>query len=342
MRRKGDLNVLIIGSDRIASYKIGLEQPLRFLEKSGICSFEIRPDHEVDKSKLAEADIIMFFRTVQPETYKLFEMAREMGKKTVYVIDDHFLAINPGSDMGRYYHESSRRKTYVKFLKNAQIVKVASAFFARHLDTHFKPNKIVYFPGSVDFSIISRVKKNKKPDDKIVIGYEGGRKPVAFEPVIHALDRIMQKYGDNIRMEFYGYAPEELKDSPQVYAEPHDENYKKFLKRLYRTNWDIGLAPLERTLLHDCKSNNKFREYSACRIPGIYASSPAYEEWVKHKENGLIISGGTEEWYEAIVQMIEHPELRQKIADQAEQDSLRNFSVDACADKWKTQILLAE
>lgn len=342
-RRRGDINVLIIGSEKIASYKIGIEQPLRYLEKQGVCQFNIRSDEEVDKSRLAEADIVIFFRTVQPEAYKYLEMAREMGKKTVYVIDDHFIAMSPAADMGRYYHDSSRRKTYVKFLKNVQTVKVASRFFANHLDTHFKPNKIVYFPGSVDFSIISGLKKNKKTDDKIVLGYEGGKKPVAFEPVIKALGEVLEKYGDKVRLEFCGYAPEELLGRPQVSTEAYDENYKNFLKRLYRMNWDIGLAPLERTLLHDCKSNNKFREYSACRIPGIYTSSPAYEEWIQENNNGLIVSEGTsEEWYKAIVQLIEQPELRQRITDHAEQVSRENFSIEACADRWRTQILMTE
>ncbi|MFC7678030.1 glycosyltransferase [Paenibacillus sp. GCM10028914] len=340
MGRRGDINVFIIGSEKIASYKIGIQQPLRYLEKNGVCRFDIKSDEEVDKSRLAEADIVIFFRTVQPEAYKYLEMAREMGKKTVYVIDDHFIAMSPASDIGRYYHDSTRRKTYVKFLKNAQTVKVASRFFANHLDTHFKPNKLVYFPGSVDFSIISGLRKNRKNEGKVVLGYEGGRKPVAFEPVIEALGEVLGKYGDQVRVEFCGYAPEELKDRAQVHTEPYDENYKNFLKRLYRSNWDIGLAPLERTLLHDCKSNNKFREYSACGIPGIYTSSPAYEEWVQNNHNGLIVSGTSEEWYKAIVQMIEQPELRQSIKDRAEQTAWEHFSVEACAERWRTQILM--
>ncbi|ACX63749.1 glycosyltransferase [Paenibacillus sp. Y412MC10] len=340
--KRGDINVLIVGSEKIASYKIGIEQPLRHLEKMGVCDFDVRSDDEMDRSRLAEADIVLFFRTVQPEAYKYLEMAREMGKRTVYVIDDHFIAMSPGSDMGRYYHDSSRRKTYVKFLKNAQTVKVASSFFAKHLETHFSPQKIVYFPGSVDFSVISGLKKNRKEEGKVVIGYEGGKKQVAFEPVIGALHKIIGKYGDKLRIEFCGYVPEELREKPQVFTESYDENYKNFLKRLYRSNWDIGLAPLERTLLHDCKSNNKFREYSACRIPGIYSSSPAYEEWVAGKENGLIVSGESDDWYEAMVQLIEQPELRQSIAEHAEQVAWANFSVEACAERWRSQILMSE
>jgi glycosyltransferase involved in cell wall biosynthesis len=342
MGRRGDVNVLIIGSDKIASYKIGIEQPFRHLEEVGVCRFSVRSDNDVHSSRLAAADIVIFFRTVDPAAYKCLELAREMGKKTVYVIDDHFMAMSPTTDMGRYYHESSKRKTYVKFLKNAHIVKVASEFFAQHLEKHFNPNKVVCFPGSVDFSTFSGLEKDKRNEDKIVIGYEGGKKQGAFDPVIKALRGIIRDYGDKIRIEFFGYAPEGLEGKPQVSVDQHDSDYKNFLKRLYRSKWDIGLAPLENTLLHDCKTNNKFREYAACRIPAIYSSAPAYENWVKNKENGMLVSGTRDDWYEAMVELIEQPELRQRIRDNAERTAKDNFSVETCADRWRTQILMSE
>ena len=85
-----------------------------------------------------------------------------MGKKTVYVIDDHFLAMSPTTEIGSYYYEKSKRSTYNKFLRNADIVKVASPFFAKHLETHFEPRRIVCFPGSVDFSSLVGLKKDRK------------------------------------------------------------------------------------------------------------------------------------------------------------------------------------
>ncbi|GGF98679.1 glycosyltransferase family protein [Paenibacillus abyssi] len=340
MGKRGEIHALIIGSDKIASYKIGIEQPFRHLEKAGICSYDVKSEDDVSVSKVASADIVIFFRTVKKEAYKWLDIAHDMGKRTVYVIDDHFIAMSPGSDIGSYYHEASRKSTYVNFLKNAQMVKVASKFFGKHIEMHFKPRKVVYFPGSVDFSIIDRVEKRKRHHDKIVIGYEGGRKQLAFEPVVKALRKVLRVYGDKIRIEFFGYAPEELEGKQQVHVRHHDSDYKSFLKRLYRSKWDIGLAPLEQTLLHDCKTNNKFREYASCRIPGIYSASPAYTDWVKHKENGLLVSRTKDDWYESMAELIENPELREKIMDKAEREARENFSVAACADRWRTQILM--
>jgi len=341
MGRRGDSHALIIGSDRIASYTIGIEQPFRHLSKHGICSYEVTSDEDVRVSAMAAADIIIFFRSVKKEAYRFLQIAREMGKKTVYVIDDHFLAMSPSTDIGSYYHESSKKSTYIQFLKSADIVKVASNFFANHLETHFGPRKIVCFPGSVNFSALEGLKKNKRDDDKVVIGYEGGRKSIAFEPVIKALRGIIRTYGDLVRIEFLGYVPEEIAGKPQVAFKQHNSDYQSFLKSLYRSNWDIGLAPLEQTLLHDCKTNNKFREYGACQIPGVYTSSPAYSDWVTNRDNGMLVEHTRDGWYEALAELIEHPTLRERIKDNAEKEARERFSVEACADNWHKQILLS-
>ncbi len=340
MGRRGDIHALIIGSDKIASYKIGIEQPFDYLTKQRICSYDVVSDEDIQVSALAAADIIIFFRSVKKEAYKSLEIAREMGKRTVYVIDDHFLAMSPATEIGAYYHESSKKSTYIQFLKNADIVKVASSFFAKHLETHFTPRNLVCFPGSVDFAALKGVEKDKKQNDKIVIGYEGGRKSVAFEPVIKALRGIIRKYGDQVRVEFFGYVPVEIEGKPQVSFRKHNSDYLKFLKTLYCSNWDIGLAPLEQTLLHDCKTNNKFREYGACGIPGIYTSSPAYSDWITDHADGLLVAQTRDGWYAALEELIEHPELRENIKKRAERKARESFSIEACADHWRKQILL--
>lgn len=338
---RAEMQVLIIGSERIVSYKIGIEQPFRQLKQSGICNFKVLSDEETSKGDLAAADVILFFRTVQPAAFKLLELANGMGKKTVYVIDDHFMAMAPGSDMGRYYHEPARREAYVKFLKHAAIVKVASDFFASHLQTHFQPRQIVSFPGSVDFALLDSFDRPGKRDDRVIIGYEGGKKETAFGPVIQALRGIVRKYGDGVKIEFFGYIPEGLEGMHQVTFAHHDGNYQNFLKRLYRSNWDIGLAPLEQTLLHDCKTNNKYREYAACGIAGIYSDTPPYNSWITHKSNGMLAGVDRDDWYEVLCELIEQPELRVQISEAAQTQARERFSIDACAESWRALILQA-
>ena len=87
------------------------------------------------------------------------------------------------------------------------------------------------------------------------------------------------------------------------------------------------------------KTNNKLREYSACRIAGIYSNSPVYEPWVTHGETGYLVPHTEDGWYEGIVAMIENPVMRRQIKERAEGEARQNFSLTTCIDKWNTFIL---
>ena len=65
-------------------------------------------------------------------------------------------------------------------------------------------------------------------------------------------------------------------------------------------------------------------------------------DWVTNKETGMLVSQNSDDWYMAMVEMIEHPELRRKIAENAERVSRENFSIESCADYWHKQILMSE
>lgn len=340
MAQTADFKLLIIGSSQIVSYAIGLEQPLRYLEKQGICSYQTISEETAPGSLLPEADIVIFFRTVHPASLAILNKAQQMGKRTVYAVDDHFLAMSPATEIGKYYHEPQRMQTYATFLRQADIVKVASPYFAAHLQTHFAPRRIVYFPGSVDFQMLDKLKKPApKANQPVKIGYEGGQKALAFAPAVQALKRIFAHYGDKVCGEFYGYIPPDLLASPQVQYHAKFIPYQSFLKRLYVSGIDIGLAPLDQSLLHACKTNNKFREYSACGIAGVYAEAPAYKDWARHRDTGMLAGVDPNDWYEAIAELVESPSLREQIARRAHIVARKHFSIDHCAKQWLQQIL---
>lgn len=334
----GKKHVLVIGPDGIPSFTIGILQPLSYLKSRGVCRFSVKSDHEVSADMLAAADFVVFFRSTRAEAYRHLETANSLGKRTIYVIDDHFLAMPVTTETGRAMQDTEVRRVCVKFLKNASVVKVASEFFARHLKVHFEPKSVVCFPGSVDFSILERVER-RKSDGPVVIGYAGGRKEAAFAPVIRALQKVKDTFGDGVRFEFYGFEPPGASRLPGVKHHKYIADYRKFLRELYRAGWDIGLAPLESALYHDCKTNNKYREYAACRIPGVYSDSPAYRDWVKPEQTGLLVDNTVDGWYEGIARLVEDAALRRRIREQAEREAREQFSVETCAKRWQELLL---
>ena len=54
---------------------------------------------------------------------------------------------------------------------------------------------------------------------------------------------------------------------PNVGFVPYNDDYPAFLRALSRVDWSFGIAPLADLPSRHGKSDNKYREYGACRIP---------------------------------------------------------------------------
>jgi hypothetical protein len=94
-------------------------------------------------------------------------------------------------------------------------------------------------------------------------------------------------------------------------------DYDRFLRRFSQAQFDIGLAPMKDDLFHRSKTNNKFREYGACGIAGVYSDVEVYSGCVQNETTGLLVANDSEAWYRAIAHLIEDPELRQRLKDQS-------------------------
>lgn len=340
LQRQPPMDALVITAGIIPSLEIGVSQPFSSLKTSENFQFEIKLEHEVSKEMIAAAKTIVFVRNVEPGAYALFEWAKLLGKRTVYVIDDNFLEIQPTTPVGQYYADPARQETFIKFLRNAQIVKVDAQDLGVYIKERFNQN-VVYFPASVDFDWLDRQEKRQQTNEQVVIGYEGGEKEQDFAPVIPALNKILAYYGGFVRLEFFGYVPASLAEHPSVNYEEGGMEYRDFIIKLNQSNWDIGLAPLDDNVFNKGKTNNKFREYGACRIPGIYSKSPVYTSWVTHGETGFLVPHTTDGWFEGIKEMIERPELRQQIKENAEIAARQHFSLHKCVENWKNYVFMA-
>ena len=99
------------------------------------------------------------------------------------------------------------------------------------------------------------------------------------------------------------------------------------MKKIYRQGYDIGLAPLKNDIFHNSKTNNKFREYGACGIAGIYSNSDVYANCVENGVTGILVSNEEGEWYKAIFQMIDDVKLRRAIQRQARITIEKDYSL---------------
>jgi glycosyltransferase involved in cell wall biosynthesis len=152
--------------------------------------------------------------------------------------------------------------------------------------------------------------------------------------IARALERVVERYGERVRIVFMGDPPPgELAGMPSVTHLPYVSNYECHAERLRGLGLDVALAPLVDTPFNHAKSNIKWLEYSACGIAGIYSDLPPYDS-IRHGETGLKVANTEEAWYAAIATLIEHPELRERIAKNAQMEVVQHHSAKACKETF--------
>jgi len=114
----------------------------------------------------------------------------------------------------------------------------------------------------------------------------------------------------------------------------HTNSYTDFIRFQASRNWAIGLAPLCDNSANRAKTNNKYREYGACRIAGIYSDMPPYQGCVEDGLTGLLAGPSSEAWLSAILRLALQPDERYRIAGQAESDVREKYCVTAIASAW--------
>lgn len=104
------------------------------------------------------------------------------------------------------------------------------------------------------------------------------------------------------------------------------ESFGQRIKRVDFVDWrrlpellasiDMNLMPLEKTLFHECKSENKWMEAAFVKVPTI---ASANREMSAHTSNGIdiILCHHREEWREKLAELIEDEKLRIEIAENA-------------------------
>ena len=181
----------------------------------------------------------------------------------------------------------------------------------------FNQNVVKLF-GPIDLEQVNWPKKNRS-DGKVRIVFATSRvlEDNLASIFLPTIGRILKKYDKQIEVHFLGMHPKGMAASPNVYVKRYTGNYDRFLQNFSKAGYDIGLAPLQDDLFHRSKTNNKFREYGACGIAGIYSNVDVYSSCVVNEKTGLLVSNSADSWFEAVARLIENPELREKIGKQS-------------------------
>lgn len=281
----------------------------------------------------------IFVRAGSP-TYQSFPLyLNQVGIEYIYFIDDNFWEIQGNSLLANHYRNAMLHLTMERFIRGAKTVITSSNYLKKYIEDKFNIENVVFCQAPVDIGYIDSISKNNnfQSNDSVRIGYAGVPKTNDFKMVWAALKKIRANY-DNIEIEFFGDGYDEYLNEERVTVIRGLSDLKSYYLNQLARNWDIGLAPLLDNNFTKSKTENKFREYGAMKIAGIYSNIKIYNSHIADGENGILANQDADSWYLAIERLVNDKSLRETIATNAFTYAQKNFHFSVVAPQWSNAI----
>lgn len=329
-----DLNIAVFSFEDpfTACSHLRLVAPFQGLKKHRLtwCARLEGSELRIKANAIQDADVIVIQRGFPAvHTKPLLDAVFESGHPVVYEMDDLLIDVphtNP------FFEVLERQKPFLlDTLKRASAVTVATEPLKQKLlpynsNIHVLPNLVS-----------SQENKPKEPSatGPVVIGYAGTATHQADIGIVEAaLIRIINTYGDRVRLVSFGCAAPELSRLSNHQMVAFEPRYNAYLQKLRSLRFDIALAPLEKNTFNQCKSNIKWLEYAAAGIAGVYSNILPYNQCIQNEGTGMLVDDNAESWFKAISSLMGDPEKRSRISARAYQQVLSDYCLQAKATLW--------
>jgi O-antigen biosynthesis protein len=347
--------VLIIAELSISQCRrYRVEQKSAALERLGVASQVVSwNDPLTCLNAMQISSMVIFYRTpATADVVHLHEEAKRLGLTTFFDIDDLVFdleeyALNKNvQSLSKSERESllAGGALYRDMLSLTDHAIASTKVIALYMQKYSK-GQIFLVENALDTSMLilaqEPASRSAQNSDSIAIGYGSGTSThdADFAVATPALLHILEYY-PHVHLTIYGSLTldarfERFNSRVLRVAFLNAEDYYRSLARL-----DINLAPLESSIFNDAKSNIKFIEASIFGIPSVCTPAAEFRSIIQHGHNGMLASH-QEEWQTALSTLIDSPQLRQRIGEQARQTVLERYSPETLAHQQIQPLLTA-
>jgi hypothetical protein len=305
-------------------------------------------------------DVLVFSRTYPTNPLELLRLAKGMGKRIIFEVDDDFWTIN--SDNPALIIGTAQKDTYEAMITEADAITTTTEHLAKKLK---KLNKNVFIcPNAINYHLgsdSSQFKPRNGNNEKLVIGYTGASSHFSdLNLVIDVILELQKKYdftfilqglvGSPLDAEMFmnklaydmNIAPEQnhiLKGQLEFfdkYKQINDAIHIPFYPpQMYpgvlRTcNFDIGIAPLADNEFNRNKSCIKFYEYGATGTACLASDVSPYKD-----EVGYTAKNNNKDWYNKLEKLIVDKDFRDKLAEKQNKWVKENRDLKFIGLKWE-------
>lgn len=287
---------------------------------------------EIRLEKLASHRLV-FSRVCAPEFVWLPRWLGDHGARYAYFLDDNLWAYRAESDVGAYYARPDVRDALDHFLRHAACILVNTVPLADVVRQRHPHALIRVVPPPME--IVDRRADSGPAIRPLRVGYAGTERGAAFGPVVDAMRRAAAARPGHFAFEFIGHVPDALRGDAGVSFFPGVADYRAFLEFKASRGWDVGLAPLDDNEFTRAKTNNKYREYGALGIAGIYSDVKPYRDCVTHGVDGLLVANESSAWFRALLQLAADRDACAAMGRHAKEGVWRRHRIDVVAPAWR-------
>ena len=319
-------NILVEGYCHIPSYDLTVKDLERFQKVLPI-NVRSKLSRNINSSDILWADIVFCVRPNNPLSCYIAVKARAAGREVIVSLDDDLLEYKSS---GFTWVDTIGKKSLVRALKLSSTMITTSRYLADKYKKKFGIGIILSDTVVENNEIRKPIPSEKKL--KIVYAAASSHR-VFFEKLISPiLNDLYIKYNDKVSLTLIGpqIDTSSLMMKVNFIASMPMDAYQEFMSSHH---FDIGLAPLLDEEFCRSKYFNKYLEYTKNNIFGIYSNVLPYKNVIKDEVNGLLVEGSPEKWLEYLSRAIDNPEFRSECVKNAQNDVLKNFSLEGVANR---------
>lgn len=326
-------HILVECPEMIPSVRLGVLEPLSYLKKRGQCEVRFSRTVDVSKELLEWCDTLICVRGFEFANVKLAEIAKKSGRSLIYFLDDDLADIPPDIPSASFVRHANGAEHIQKILNLADALWVVNG----RLGEKYRKwcDRVAVSRVPVKAAVASSPKTEHGPL-KVLYAGSTDHSQMIREQVTPAVVRLLDKYPGRFDFTFVGADPGLRQNGIHYYG--YFENYNSYKQMVRGGGFDVGLAPIQKADFYGCKYYNKFIEYAAEGIVGIYADAAPYTDIVRNHVNGLLSRPDADGWYQALLYADEHRNELLLLAENAAAELNTDFSSERVGSELETQL----
>jgi glycosyltransferase involved in cell wall biosynthesis len=284
--------------------------------------------------QLRKADYVFIFRECSPIGPPVFEwiIAKVLKKKIIYDFDDAIWLTDKINE-GKIEKIMRWRSKVSSICKWSYKISCGNAYLADYAKQF--NNNVIINPTTIDteqlhnprllakFNSLGSQEVIQKNNSSVVIGWTGSHSTLKYlESLEGVLGKIEAKFGQASFLVIADRKPKIKLD--RLIFRPWNKNTEA--TDLFRL--DIGIMPLPDDEWTKGKCGFKALQYMSLGIPAVASPVGVNTAIIDHGFNGFLAKT-EKEWFDALVELIENKELREKFGAKAIETVEKRYSVNA-------------